>query len=214
MKKRGRFIVFEGSDGSGKTTMVQRMAQHMTPTDGSPPPVVTREPGGTPFGEHARSLLLERPYELATTTEVLVFLAGRAQHIHQVITPHLEAGRDVVCDRFNWSTMAYQGFGRNLDRFALANAVDFTCGDVRPDIIVWMDLDPVIGLERIRKRQIEKGIETDHFQDLGAQFHYRVQQGYEFCYQTNFSRPRKIVRVNANQPLELVWKVVAESVGH
>lgn len=157
--KRGRFIVFEGIDGSGKTTQAKAIAEWL-PTSGLLPEgkkvVLTREPGGTEIGQNIREMVLHGKAHLDPLTELLLFAADRAQHVATVIKPALERGDWVVCDRFTGSTMAYQGGGRGLDwstvyqinRFSSHfSGSDFTKG-VTPDLILLLDIEPKLAASR------------------------------------------------------------------
>jgi len=149
--QRGRFITFEGLDGCGKSTQLEKLAaalraQHL-------PVVVTREPGGTPTGEKIRHLLLDTGTSaLAPLAELALMFASRAQHIKEVIQPGLSEGRIVLCDRFTDSSEAYQGGGRKLGSDPVLALHHALCGDLQPDLTILMDSDPVMSVERARRR--------------------------------------------------------------
>jgi dTMP kinase len=144
---RGRFISFEGIDGSGKTTQLARLAATLRRRGVEV--VTTREPGGTTVGEQIRSLVLgAQPAPLA---ELALMAASRAQSVAELIEPALAAGRWVLCDRFHDATEAYQGGGRGLDREAIRSLHRILCRDLQPELTLIFDLEPELSLERARK---------------------------------------------------------------
>jgi dTMP kinase len=162
---RGRLITFEGGEGSGKSTQARRLA-------GSIDAVLTREPGGTAVGERLRAIALDRSLgHLDARAELLVMLAARAQHVAEVIRPALQAGRDVVCDRFDGSTLAYQGFGRGLPLEDVEVACALAADGLRPDLVVFLDTPNAVAAER-------RCGAADRIEDETAEFHARVQMGF------------------------------------
>ena len=142
----GCFVTFEGGEGSGKTTQLERLAQRLRARGLDP--LVTREPGGTPLGEGIRTLLLDPQRRPAPMTEALLMEAARAELVAGVIRPALAAGRVVLCDRYDDSTLAYQGGGRGLDADLLRALNRAATGGLRPDLTLLFDLDPAAGLAR------------------------------------------------------------------
>jgi len=179
---RGRFITFEGPEGSGKTTHVQRLAKHLRSTGHEV--VVTREPGGTPVGEKVREILLGPGHgELTARAELLLMNAARAQHVEQVIRPALDAGRVVLSDRYAESSLAYQGFGRELGLEASEPVCEFATGGLRPDLVIVLDLDVEEGLRRNRKLDAARARSTgeaksNRFEVESLEFHRRVREGF------------------------------------
>lgn len=163
-----RFIVFEGGEGSGKSTASATVAELLRAEDVDV--VHTREPGGTAAGEAVRGLL---HLELAPWAEAFAFLVARAQVVHEVIRPALERGAVVICDRFEASFLAYQGFGRGLDLAALKQANATATGGLSPGLTVWLDLDPAAGLARKRGEA-----EAIRIGQEALEFHARVRLGY------------------------------------
>ena len=163
-----RFIVFEGGEGSGKSTASATVAELLRVEDVDV--VHTREPGGTAAGEAVRGLL---HLELAPWAEAFAFLVARAQVVHEVIRPALERGAVVICDRFEASFLAYQGFGRGLDLAALKQANATATGGLSPGLTVWLDLDPAAGLARKRGEA-----EAIRIGQEALEFHARVRLGY------------------------------------
>lgn len=163
-----RFIVFEGGEGSGKSTAAAALASRLTA--GGVDVVLTREPGGTPAGERTRALLHE---DLAPWTEAFAFLTARAEIVERLVRPALDRGAVVICDRFALSTFAYQGYGRGLDLQQLWQANEIATGGLSPDFTVYLDIEPELGLAR--KLGEEEAIRTG-LEDRA--FHDRVRTGY------------------------------------
>jgi dTMP kinase len=164
----GRFIVFEGGEGAGKSTLIGLVAPRLRETGAEV--VTVREPGGTDAGELVRQLL---HLDLTQWAEAFAFLAARAQVVQEVIRPALERGATVLCDRFEASTFAYQGHARGLDLAALRAANAAATGGLRPDLTVWLDLEPEVGLARKHgeAEAIRTGLES-------LAFHRKVRDGY------------------------------------
>jgi len=174
---RGTFITFEGMDGCGKTTQLRVLAGALR---GSGRNVVeTVEPGGTDIGQQIRRILLD-PVNTAihSRTELLLYFASRAQNVHQVILPALEAGSVVLCDRFTDSTLVYQGCGRGLDAATVLQLDSIACDGLRPDLTVLIDIDLETSLARARRRNERSDGSESRIDDEGAHFHERVRRGY------------------------------------
>ncbi len=198
---RGTFIILEGGDGSGKTTHIERLKKEF------PAFVYTQDPGGTPLGTRVRDLLLsDDSKHIDAKTELLLFLASRAELVAQIIRPALKAGKTVVCNRFSLSSIAYQVYGRRrpgllgLYRDVSAHVLE----DCEPDACLLLDVSPEIAAERIRKRADR----ATRFDREKLEFHRRVRKGYkkhvgEFC--TPFV-------INTERPQEQVWKDVRDAV--
>ncbi len=160
-----RFIVFEGGEGSGKSTQASLLAARLGA-------VLTHEPGGTEVGRSLRALVLDpQRAAMAPRAEALVMLADRAQHVAEVIRPALARGGDVVSDRFTGSTLAYQGFARGLDVAELATMSHWAAGGLEPDVVILLDVPAQVGVARL-------GRELDRMERAGAEFHLRVTEGY------------------------------------
>lgn len=168
---RGRFIVFEGIEGSGKTTQKELLVEWLEVR--GVPYVVTREPGGTAVGEGVRNLLLHGDH-VDARAELLLYLAARAQLMEETVRPALAAGKIVVTDRFELSTFAYQGAGRELpiERVRLLN--EFATSGLRPDLTIVLDLPRSEALRRLRARAGR----TDRIERAGGEFHDRVAASY------------------------------------
>jgi dTMP kinase len=175
---RGTFVTFEGIEGSGKSTQIALVADYLSKQGRSA--TLTREPGGTPIGDHVRKVLLDPANTaLAPKAELLLYAAGRAQHLDEIIVPALKAGRIVLCDRFSDATLAYQGYGRGLDLELIRDLDRLVTAGLRPDLTVLLDIDAAAGLSRARGRNSRGGLESEaRFENEHLSFHERVRQGY------------------------------------
>ncbi len=169
MSERGRFVSFEGGEGSGKSTQAAALAARLEAAGRSA--VRLREPGGTPLGEALRDLLLHNGSEITPEAELLLFLAARAELVRRLVRPALDAGKLVICDRFSDSTLAYQGYGRGLDLAAIRPLDAWATGGLVPDLTLLLDLPIEAG--RARRTGV-----ADAFERQEAAFHERVRQGY------------------------------------
>lgn len=143
------FIAIEGIDGAGKSTAIGFIKKYLEKQGKNI--TITREPGGTPLAEKIRNLVLDNSDEnVYSDTELLLMYASRAQHINQLIKPSIENGNIVVCDRFYWSSIAYQGAGRGID-IGKINSLNELFVTIKPDITIYLDIDPKIGLQRAKK---------------------------------------------------------------
>jgi len=209
MSRRGKFITFEGLDGTGKSTQMRKLAAALRAAGHKV--VETREPGGTPTGEKIRRVLLDSATDgLSPLAEMALMFAARAQHIAEVINPALEHGQIVLCDRFTDSTEAYQGGGRKLGSETVLKLHHELCGDLQPDLTILLDSDPAMSLGRARRRNrrashnsgksAHKGAGKHHadenrFEQQTRAFFSRVHEGY----QTIAARePERVVTVDAN----------------
>jgi dTMP kinase len=169
---KGKFITIEGTEGVGKSTNIATIEKWFTASGIDF--LSTREPGGTSLGEEIRQLLLShRSEKIDAMAELLLIYAGRAQHINEKIVPALEAGTWVLCDRFTDATYAYQGYGRGLKEELITALADMVHGQLQPDLTMLLDIDPKIGLARIKKRR-----SPDRFEKEEQAFFDRVRQGY------------------------------------
>ena len=172
--KKSCFITLEGSEGAGKTSGMVFIKQWLT--DHGHEVTVTREPGGTILGEHIRALFLnpKKNEEIDGLAELLLLFAARSQHIRRLIEPSLLAGKIVLCDRFTETTWAYQGGGRQLNREWIAQLEQMVQGNLRPDIIFFLDIPVHIGLDRVRRR----GGTLDRLEQEKVDFFERVRETY------------------------------------
>lgn len=170
----GLFVTFEGPEGSGKTTQVHLLATWLREIGYNV--LTTREPGGTRIGDAVREVLLNRAHtEMRPETEILLFSAARAQIVGEIICPHLERGGVVICDRYGDSTLAYQGYGRQLCLDTLELITAFATGNLKPDLTICLDLPVSEGLHRKRNAD---GIEWNRMEQEQLDFHERVRRGF------------------------------------
>ncbi len=205
----GPFVTFEGIEGCGKTTQI-RLAGEFLKAKGIPL-IVTEEPGGTPLGEELRRLLLNKAaFDLGGEAELLLFLADRAQHVREVIRPALEKDRWVLCDRFSDATVAYQGFGRGLDRDVVLRLADFSSGSLKPDLTLLFDLPVEVGLRRALERvsRIRGAPSEDRFEREALTFHERVREGYLFL---AGKEPERFRIIDGRQDIPAIHR---EVIGH
>lgn len=196
----GKLIVFEGVEGSGKTTQIERSRLWLLSKENHckvPQIVVTREPGGTDLGKGLRGLLLESGGEnICDRAELLLYAADRAQHVEAVLKPELAKGSIVLCDRFTDSTIAYQGYGRGLSLSLINQLNEIATAGLQSDLTLWLDLDVEVGLRRVKRRGV-----SDRIEQADLEFHRRVQQGFADLATANRDR---IIRVDANRSQEEV----------
>ena len=167
------FITLEGPEGSGKTSQVPSLANYLRGEGYDV--VVTREPGGTAVSDQIRDVLMNsKNVSIVPRTEILLFLAARAQHVEALIRPALEAGKLVLCDRYGDSTLAYQGYGHKTDLDTLRYLLNYATGGLKPNLTLLLDIPVEMGLERKRKNDSEWN-RLDAFEEA---FHKRVRQGY------------------------------------
>jgi len=204
MERRGKFITFEGGEGCGKSTLISQVAARLR--DGGREVSVQREPGGTELGEEVRHILLrhKKMTGMVPAAELLLFCASRAQLVRQVIQPALQAGQVVLADRFFDSTTVYQGVGRKINTGDVAAINGFAVGDCVPDLTIVIDLDPRIGLERAKGREL-----FDRMENQALDFHQRVRQGYLELAQRE---PQRVKVLDGSQSLaavgEQVWSLI------
>ena len=202
MDKRGKFIVFEGGEGSGKSVMMERLKREFTDNV-----VYTRNPGGTLIGEKIRDLVLAKDTDgVDVGTEILLFLAARAQLITRVIAPALASGKHVICDRFELSTIAYEICGRERQEYLpmLRTASEQIRDGCVPDATIFLDVTPTVGLKRAHARPEE----PNRFDNETLAFHELVREGYK-KHITEYTNP---FIIDADKPLEEVWQEIQNTV--
>jgi dTMP kinase len=210
---RGKFITFEGLDGSGKSTQIERLAKKLA-ADGFRA-VVTREPGGTAIGEKIRNLLLDTSTsDLSPMSELALMFASRVQHIQEIIQPALAEGRVVLCDRFTDSSEAYQGGGRKLGSEPVLALHRILCGNLQPDLTILMDSDVAASVKRARRRNIARvsgdgGGDENRFEQESRAFFGRVRNAYLAI---AAREPQRVVVVNARGTPEETHKQILETV--
>jgi dTMP kinase len=187
----GRFISFEGTEGVGKTTAIEGLCQRLQAAGIDY--VRTREPGGSPFAERLRAILLDPATDINDDTELLLLFAARADHLQQVILPTLQRGAWVICDRFTDSTIAYQGYGRaDGDQRVLAKIDSLITQFISPlpELTLWLDLPVLEGMARAGKRS-----KADRFEQQATAFFTRVHHGFSML---AMQHPERIERIDAN----------------
>lgn len=190
------FITFEGPEGSGKTTQIPLLAGFLREQGYNV--VTTREPGGTEIGDQVRNILTNLDNtSMHPRTEILLFLAARAQLVEQRIRPELGQGSLVLCDRYADSTLAYQGYGHGVDLAILRQLLNFATGSLWPDLTLLLTIDPEQGLQRRRSG----GGEWNRLDDYALAFHKRVWDGYQ---ELAHQEPARWVLIDASQPVEIV----------
>ncbi len=200
----GRFIVFEGPEGAGKSTQIHRLAALLAAQGREV--VVTREPGGTPVGDAIRGVLLGAgDYAMLPQTEAFLLSASRVQHVNDVIRPALQRGAIVLCDRFADSSLAYQGGGHGMDLADLRCLERIAVGDTAPDLRILLDLPVETGLAR-RHRDAESVNRIDR---AGVAFHERVRQAYR---QLAAEHPDAWAVIDATQPPDDVLADICHAV--
>jgi len=218
MARKGKFITFEGGEGCGKSTQVERLAERLLKQGHAVR--TTCEPGGTDVGDQIRHIVKfsYKAKPLVAETELLLFCASRAQLVREMIVPALRRGEIVVSDRFHDSTTVYQGFARQLDQRVVAAINEFAVNSCVPDLTIVIDIDPVIGLKRARTRAAEQaflnrpsqnGELFDRMENADWEFFRRVQKGYlDLAKQ----EPHRVKVVDGNQSMEAieeqVWNLV------
>ncbi|AMB99225.1 thymidylate kinase [Aerococcus urinaehominis] len=204
--KKGAFITIEGPDGSGKSTLIAGLAPRLADYFGDQV-VFTREPGGDPIAEDIRQLILaDKTTTMDDGTEAILFAASRRQHLVSKILPALSQGKLVICDRFVDSSIAYQGYGRQLGAQAVAQLNDFATQGLTPDLTLYLDLPAQAGLARIFQGRNQ---EINRLDQESLAFHQRVVAGYQALCQAN---PDRIKRLDASQSpadiLDQAWQVL------
>lgn len=198
------FITFEGPEGSGKSTQLILLAAWLRELGQDV--VTTREPGGTAIGDRVRAILLDPACgEMQAEAEVLLFSAARAQHVGQVIRPHLARGGVVLCDRYADSTLAYQGYGRGLDLAMLRVITAFATGGLRPDLVVFLDIDAEAGLRRKQLHANDDASQWNRMEQEALAYHQRVRAGYV---QMAAAEPGRWLLVDAGQAVDAVQAAV------
>ena len=208
-----RFITFEGGDGSGKSTQLKLLADYLSGRGRQV--ICTREPGGTNLGKMIRRVLLEAGDEkIFPETELFLYLADRAQHVREVVSPALAAGKIVLCDRFTDSTLAYQGYGREVDLAMLDQLNRMASGGVVPDLTFLLDCPPELGLSRTAARMVTQksgGRREDRFERKEREFHDRVRRGFLELARKDVQRIRLLDAQRSVEDLHREIRAIVES---
>jgi dTMP kinase len=203
------FITFEGVEGSGKTTQIQRLKKYLDRK--GIPCKVTREPGGCPIGEKVRKILLNPDHrEMVPLSELLLYEAARAQHVKEVIEPFLKKRGVVLCDRFSDATIAYQGYGRKIDLRWIERLNHFSSRGIKPDVTFLLDCPSDVGLKRALKRnRTLKQEKEERFEKEKIQFHQRVRKGYLALAK---KEPRRMKVIDTRQGEDNVFNKIRKTV--
>lgn len=203
--QRPHFITFEGGEGAGKSTLIKVVEDTLRSWNCDV--VKTREPGGSLLGNEIRNWLLTRneKIKIGDKAELLMFLAARAQHIEELIAPAIAKGQIVLCDRFNDSTIAYQGIGRGLGLPLVRDLCLAVCGKTLPDLTFFLDVDPQIGLQRTKRTAKEHSAagEVDRIESEKIEFHQQVRKAFAEIAE---AEPTRFITIDASKPLPEVIK--------
>jgi dTMP kinase len=203
------FITFEGVEGSGKTTQIQRLKKYLTQIGISCK--VTREPGGCPISERVREILLNPDHrEMVPMSELLLYEAARAQHVKEVIKPFLKKGGVVLCDRFSDATLAYQGYGRRIDLKWIERLNQLSSQGIKPDVTFLLDCPSDVGLKRaLHRNRTLKQEKEERFEKEKIQFHRRVRKGYLTIAKKG---PRRVKIIDTRQGEDKVFEKIRKIV--
>ena len=193
---KGKFITVEGSDGSGKTTFINSATEYLVKKGYKV--ITTREPGGTEFSEKVRELLFDSSNEIDAKTESLLFCVSRRDHIIKKIIPYVEDGYIVICDRFVDSSIAYQSYGRGLNKQDIIDINNYTTDGLEPDLTLYFNVDVEIGLSRTKGRG-----ENNRMDNESLKFYKDVKRGYD---ELSNDYKERIKVIDANQDYEKVEK--------
>ncbi len=192
--KSGFFITFEGPEGAGKTTIISMVAEELKDA------LVTREPGGIDIAEQIRRVILDKENTaMDSRTEALLYAAARRQHLVEKVKPALEEGKLVLCDRFVDSSLAYQGYARGLGIDEVLSINQFAIENMMPDLTIYFDIEPELGLERINRN---RGREVNRLDLEQLEFHHRVREGY---HRVIDRFPDRIIKISAAEDVSDVF---------
>lgn len=198
---KGLFIVFEGGEGSGKSTIIEKVYEWLK--EKRIDCIKTREPGGIKISEQIREIILNTENtNMDGRTEALLYAAARRQHLLEKVVPALEEGKVVLCDRFLDSSLAYQGYARGLGIEEVYEINKFAIGDNMPDLSILFDIEPELGLQRINNNTNR---EVNRLDLEKMDFHYKVREGYQIVYNNNKDR---MVKIDASLSIENVFENV------
>jgi dTMP kinase len=204
---KGLFITFEGPDGAGKTTQLQRLASFLEQQNVSI--LKTREPGGTKISDQIRHIILHPEHrEMVAETEILLYAASRAQHVREKIKPALEEGKIVLCDRFVDASVAYQGYGLGFGKDVI-QINDFATGGLIPDRTYLIDLPPEEGRARMDSRKNnEFGQELDRIEQKELEYHRHVRHGFHQLAQEN----QRILLIDGQHAIEQIQEIIIKDI--
>jgi dTMP kinase len=205
-KKPGTFISLEGPDGAGKTTQLKLLSKYLDSINCQY--IITRDPGGTPLGKQIRRIVLHSETAIDPTAELLLYQADRAQHVSEIIAPSLSKGLVVLCDRYVDSSLAYQGYGRNIDLALIRQLNEIATGGLMPELTILFDIDSEAGLSRLHPSG------HDRLECEAMDFHKRVRNGY---LELSRQEPHRWRVIDASRAMSAVQEdlqsIVAEKLG-
>lgn len=203
--KKGLLISFEGTEGCGKSTQINLLAESLRALDRTVR--LVREPGGTPIGEEIRYTLKHsaKNHAMTSEAELLLMNASRAQLVREIIRPALEVGEIILCDRYYDSTIAYQGYGRQLDLRLVEAVIDFAVGETRPDLTLLLQVPPEVSAARLASRQATLPFIRDRIEEADQAFFNRVSEGYKAL---ALAHPQRIQTVDASADVETVSNII------
>lgn len=193
---RGKFITFEGADGSGKTTQIEMIKKYLE--NQGQEVLLTREPGGSDLGNKIRDILLHYDGEVDSLAELLLYMADRAQHVKKVILPALLEGKTVLCDRYTDSSVSYQGYARGLDIERIMKLNNIATDGLEPDLTIVFDVETQTAIQRV-------GDIKDRLEQEGIEFHKKLRYGY---LELAKKFPERIKVVDANLSIQEVFEQV------
>lgn len=193
---RGKFITFEGADGSGKTTQIEKIKTYLEQRGQKC--ILTREPGGSDLGNKIREILLHYDGEVDSLCELLLYMADRAQHVKKIIIPALNAGLTVLCDRYTDSSVAYQGYARGLDIERIMELNKIATDGLEPDLTIVFDVETEVAMQRV-------GEIKDRLEQEGIEFHKKLRNGY---LELSKKFPKRIKVINSNLGIDEVFEQV------
>ncbi|MDP5276925.1 dTMP kinase [Chengkuizengella axinellae] len=205
----GLFITFEGPDGSGKTTQIQQLSK--TLINQGYDVVTTREPGGTRISDLIRNILLSTEYqEMQDQTEVLLYAASRAQHVHEIIIPALKENKIVLCDRYIDASMAYQSVGLGINQKTIKDINHFASSGLQPERTYMMDVSVKESQNRLLQRTSKQGeIILDRIEQKAHDYHKKVREGFLEIAKKN---PQRVCLINANQPVDIISEEIVKDI--
>lgn len=198
------FITFEGGEGSGKSTQIDFLSDFLKKKGAKV--LSTREPGGTPSAEIIRDLVTKGdPNKWTPLTESLLMWASRTEHVEKLIRPSLEDGKWVLCDRFYHSTYAYQGIGYNLGIEKMRAIKNIVLGDFKPDLTFVLDIDPLVGIERTKKRNSDE----DRFEKMNIDFHNKLRHAF---IEISKEDPHRFVLIDGELDINSIFEIISNEV--
>ncbi|NLL29522.1 MAG: dTMP kinase [Clostridiales bacterium] len=199
--KKGKFIAFEGGEGSGKSTILEMVYNYLI--ENNIDCIKTREPGGIKISEDIRNIILDKNNtQMDAKTEALLYAAARRQHLVEKVIKELEKGKIVLCDRFLYSSLAYQGYARGLGIEEIYNINKFAIDEYMPDLNLFFDVSPEVGLARINKN---KDREVNRLDLEKMDFHHKVREGYTKLYEAN---KESFIKIDAEKSIDEVFESV------